>query len=135
MEMQFYFIFPIVLFFLNFFLKKVKIIFKLIFLFILLSLFTELLTENNDKSTFYLLPFRISEFLMGSIGYFYEKNNRNFNFQSTNLFIVSFVILLIHIFYYDKSIRFPGLTTIIPCFASLLLILNKKLLIKNNISK
>ncbi len=126
MEMQFYFIFPIILFFLNFFLKKVKIIFKLIFLFILLSLFTELLIENNDKSTFYLLPFRISEFLMGSIGYFYEKNNRNFNFQSTNLFIVSFVILLFHIFYYDKSIRFPGLTTIIPCFASLLLILNKK---------
>ena len=71
--MQFYIAFPIFLLVINNLFKKIHIIYKLIFLFLLSILLTEFLINERKIATFYLLPFRISEFLIGSIGYYYEK--------------------------------------------------------------
>jgi peptidoglycan/LPS O-acetylase OafA/YrhL len=126
LEIQFYFIFPLLLFFVHLFLKRIQIIYKLIIIFIALNIFTEFFIDEKNIATFYLLPFRISEFLLGSIGYYYEKNNKTSNIQSNYLFIICFILLIFFIFYYHKTIRFPGLNTIPICFVSILLILNKK---------
>ena len=77
-EMQFYLIFPVILFVLSNIFKKIKIIFKLIFLFIVAILITEAFVETKKIATFYLMPFRLSEFLMGSIGYYYEKSSGSY---------------------------------------------------------
>ena len=126
LEMQFYLIFPILLLFINFFFKKINIIYKLIILFFLFILFTELLINEKKIASFYLLPFRICEFLMGSIGYYYEKNYKIFNIQKNYIFIISFSLLVFFILSYDKNIKFPGLNAFLPCLITLFLILNKE---------
>lgn len=126
LEMQFYFLFPLLLVLINLFIKKIKIIYKLSFLFIIFIIFTELFLESKSVATFYLLPFRISEFLLGAIGYHFEKQNKSKLFHNNQFFLACFAILVFFIFYYDKEIRFPGLSTVIPCLVTMLLILNKK---------
>ena len=125
-EMQFYLIFPILLLSIKFFFKKINIIYKLIFIIISFTFFTELIIEEKKIASFYLMPFRLSEFLIGSIGYYYEKNYKTLKINKNYVFILSLGLLLFFILYYDKNIKFPGLNSLLPCIITLILILNKE---------
>ncbi len=125
-EMQFYLLFPILLLSINFFFKKINIIYKLIFIIISFTFFTELIIEEKKIASFYLMPFRLSEFLIGSIGYYYEKNYKTLKINKNYVFILSLGLLLFCILYYDKNIKFPGLNSLLPCIITLILILNKE---------
>lgn len=132
LEMQFYLLFPIFLVSIKFLKKQINIIYKLLFITILLIFLTELVINEKKVATFYLLPFRFSEFLIGSIGYYYQKNYRTLKLNNNFIFIISFGFLLFLItYYYDFNTKFPGLNSLLPCVATLILILHKE----NNLSK
>ena len=126
LEMQFYIAVPIFLLVINNLFKKIHIIYKLIFLFLLSILLTEFLINERKIATFYLLPFRISEFLIGSIGYYYEKKYKTLSIQKNYIFIISFILIIFFILSYDKNIKFPGINTFLPCLITLFLILDKE---------
>lgn len=133
-EMQFYLIFPVILFVLSNIFKKIKIILKLIFLFIVAILITEAFVETKKIATFYLMPFRLSEFLMGSIGYYYEKKYNN-KLNNSYIFIFALIIILICFLNFDKDTKFPGISSFLPCFMAIIIILNKDNYLANKILK
>ena len=133
-EMQFYFIFPVILFVLNNIFKKIEIIFKLIFLFSIAILITEIFVETKKVATFYLMPFRLSEFLIGSIGYYCEKKYNN-KLNNSYIFIFALIIILICFLNFDKDTRFPGISSFLPCFMAIIIILNKDNYLANKILK
>jgi len=133
-EMQFYLIFPVILFVLSNIFKKIKIIFKLIFLFIVAILITEAFVETKKIATFYLMPFRLSEFLMGSIGYYYEKKYNN-KLNNSYIFIFALIVILICFLNFDKDTKFPGISSFLPCFMAIIIILNKDNYLANKILK
>ena len=107
LEMQFYLLFPIFLVSIKFLKKQINIIYKLLFITILLIFLTELVINEKKVATFYLLPFRFSEFLIGSIGYYYQKNYRTLKLNNNFIFIISFGFLLFLItYYYDFNTKF-----------------------------
>lgn len=133
-EMQFYFVFPIILLVLNNLFKKIDIFFKLFFLFIILILVTEIFVESKKIATFYLMPFRLSEFLIGAIGYNFEKKYNN-KIDNIYIFFLSLLLIVFCFYFFDKNINFPGLNSILPCFLAIVLILNKNNNLTNKILK
>ena len=116
-EMQFYFVFPIILFILKNLFKKIDIVFKLIFLFVISILVTEIFVESKKIATFYLMPFRLSEFLIGAIGYHFEKKYNN-RIDNIYIFLVSLILILFCFYFFNKNTNFPGFNSILPCLSN-----------------
>ncbi len=133
-EMQFYFVFPIILFILKNLFKKIDIVFKLIFLFVISILVTEIFVESKKIATFYLMPFRLSEFLIGAIGYHFEKKYNN-RIDNIYIFLVSLILILFCFYFFNKNTNFPGFNSILPCLLAIVLILNKNNNLTNKILK
>ena len=115
-EEQFYIIAPIVIFTILKYLKKYLIFF---FIFgVILSLAAANYTSQKFTSFgFYMLPFRVWEFLIGSLVAYNEifskpkKNLFKYNFLKNFLIIISFLIIIFSIFYFDKKIARPSFYT------------------------
>ena len=93
-EEQFYIIFPIILFII-FRLNK-KLVFPISVSVIFYSLFINTVSQGNDK--FYLLHYRIWEFLLGVILMIFGSKYFQKNFQTLGL-----VFILFSIYYFDNS--------------------------------
>lgn len=123
-EEQFYILFPIILlFFLNFFKFLTKIFF--ITLLILSLLFCMWGSFSYPNATFYLLPFRGWEIILGVLTALYlHKNNIKFKKIFNEFFsILGFCLIGISIIFLDSETIFPGYIALLPTIGTVLLII------------
>ncbi len=124
-EEQFYFIMPALLFFLYKILKgKIQIIHILWGLCILSFISSLILIQYNQKFTFYMLPTRAWELLMGSI---LAYTNWTPETQKNKLLcrVMGLILIGYSIFFY-KNILFPGIWALPPCLGACLYIAGGK---------
>ena len=112
-EVQFYFIYPIIFFIFQRFLKFNERIFITIIVFLIILHF--LINIFNTYEFFYYTHTRIGEILIGSLTYFIQRKNRQI------LFIYLSSIILFVVFYITKEI-FYLINSV--CFVTSLVILN-----------
>ena len=124
LEIQYYILFPILLFFSFKFLKKYLL--KILFILFVSSLFyAEILSSKYDSAAFYFIYTRIWEFLLGSFLFYFEINfskkkiiskKKNF-FTILGVFLVAFSII-----YFDHKTYHPSLFTLLPLIGICLII-------------
>ncbi len=122
-EEQYYIIFPLIfIFFLKFFKSYTKIffIFLLCFSFILCIWGS----FHFPNATFYLLPFRGWEIILGVLtAIFLKENNKRIKRIYNELFsIFGFILILGSIIFLNSNSIFPGYNTIFPTIGTVLLI-------------
>tara|TARA_B110001450_G_scaffold256495_1_gene287231 strand:+ start:1218 stop:3122 length:1905 start_codon:yes stop_codon:yes gene_type:complete len=114
-EMQFYIFFGLIFFVFkrNFFILVLYLLF----------IFGLIISEANvqREMSFWLMPFRIFEFIIGSIIFFLPKIKINFNTENV-LSLLCLVILISFILYYDEKFNFPGINALYVCVATALII-------------
>lgn len=126
-EEQFYIFFPVFLFFTWQF--GLKVIVSILFFIFLLSLgFAQWGSLNIPSSSFYLLPTRGWELLLGSFVAIYLNQHSHISskFINESLSIVGLSLIFASIFSFDESIPFPSVYTLIPTLGCAMLIISKK---------
>jgi peptidoglycan/LPS O-acetylase OafA/YrhL len=120
-EEQFYIFMPVFLFFMI--RKKIKFPLTVVSFLIAVSLFASIyVSVQYFNFKFYLLPFRIWEFLLGTLVAFFLIKNK-YKGSHSDLISSSLLFLLLYQFVYPyNSLNHPGLTSIITCFSTALLI-------------
>ena len=121
-EVQFYIIYPLIFYFL--FKKKFLII-----TFLLLSLLCCIIILNiSPKTAFYLLPFRIWEFIFGVLITKININKKYINLKINYLIFIPIIYICFTKTTYESHsfyIGHPGLKSILICFLTSLIILLK----------
>ena len=124
-ELQFYLIWPILIFIIfKFFEKKIIIFILLIFL---STLFLSAIFSERTSGYFYFTLFRLFEFSIGSLMYLIKDNIK---IKSNDLFFFIGIVLIIFssLGFSEKSV-FPGINALVPCTgAALILITGGKLI-------
>ena len=128
-EEQFYLLFPLLL--LITWRLGIKTILFLLSIAFLVSLFLAIFWIQNSNTprlisgTFFLLPSRGWELLIGVFAAFYLKNNLHFSsyFFNQLLSILGIGMIVYSIITFDESTPFPGLYALIPTIGTLLLII------------
>jgi len=122
-EEQFYLLYPalIVLLF-----KKIALhsIAKILSVLFVLSFFISiLLTPDYSNLTFYLLPFRMFEFILGGLICFLPKSKKYISPNLAELLVfVSLLSIVLCFLYFTQAIAFPGWWPIIPCLSCAIII-------------
>ena len=120
-EEQFYIFMPVFLFYLI--RKKIKFPQVVISFLIAVSLFASIhVSVQYFNFKFYLLPFRIWEFLLGTLVAFFlikkkYRGNHSDLISSTLLFLLLYQFVIPY-----NSLNHPGITSVITCFSTALLI-------------
>ena len=123
-EWQFYLLYPLVIWGLNKFVKNRKIVLIIIASSILLLyIFSVLLTYTSPVASFYLLPPRTWELLLGGMAFLLEEKVA---VKNKYISISSYLIVFLSIFFLDNSYRWPGIYTMIPVAATFLIILQNQ---------
>ena len=93
LELQFYFIYPLIILFINNFIFLKKNFNKVIFVIFITSFLLNIYLAHNEKFVFYLLPTRLWEFL---IGYFIFKiiSKKKINFLINKNFYLNLIIFI-----------------------------------------
>ncbi|TDR23772.1 acyltransferase family protein [Marinicella litoralis] len=122
-EEQFYLVFPLLLMFLY---RKqnlsmlVKVLLMLLFLSLLLSV---IITKINPHYAFYLIPFRMFEFLVGAVVCFMPDSKKLINSKVAEWLVVSSLTTIILCFvYFDQTSSFPGYLPLLPCLSCVIII-------------
>lgn len=124
-EEQYYLFFPVFLI-LTWRLGKRLILFLLIFLAIISLAAAQWGSINKPDATFYLLPTRGWELLIGAFIAFYFSSSTKINFGKSTCQIASaigFLLILCAIFYFNKQTPFPSLYTLVPTIGAALIIM------------
>ena len=133
-ELQFYLIWPIILFTIfKLFKKKMIFFFLLIFL---LSLFLSLTYSERTTGYFYFTLFRLFEFAVGSIIYLIKDDIK---IKSNDLFFfIGILIIMSSSFGFSEKSIFPGINALAPSIGSALILITggnliffKKIFINN----
>ena len=122
-EWQFYLILPVVLVLMNRYFRNDRNKFLLLFVFASISSFaySVYLSNQNPSISFYFLHTRAWEMLLGGIAFLCEDKIR-IRFKST-IAIVGYIILISSIVLLREDMRWPGVYTLIPTFATFVIIL------------
>ncbi len=133
-EEQYYLLFPLFIF-LTWGLGKRALILTLVLIFCLSLILSYWGSHNHPSATFYLLPTRGWELLLGVFATFYLRTNPKMPSKFLQNFLGSFGLFLIafSVVVFDKTIPFPGLHALVPTIGTLLIILFARE--KNSISK
>ena len=118
-EIQFYIIYPLILFFIKNQFKKNFLILILIIFFISILLNFFFINYNYDKINFFMLPTRIWQFCLGSIIFFLPKNN--FNGKYNNFLLVLLIFFVISTVVLDSNITNLLLKFVISTSVSLII--------------
>lgn len=120
-EEQFYIFFPLFLYFMTKKLRK-KLNLTIIAIFAI-SLFISIWgVYNKPSATFYLLPTRAWELMLGAILAIGVLKPINTKFAREALSFFGFLLIVISIFFYDKNTLFPGYAALLPCLGTFLII-------------
>lgn len=123
-EWQFYIIYPAFLVLINkyFSIKNIKNIILLLFLFsFILSIFA---TQNWPKESYFLLPTRAWEMLLGGIAYLYpiKLNNKKIYKNDRALELTGVFLIILSYFIFSKNTAWPGYLAFIPTIGAWLII-------------
>ena len=121
-EEQYYLIFPIFFLFLIFkaFKKSNIIIFSLIIISFLFSIFT---SNKNPELNFYLIFSRVWEILSGVLIAKVEvEKSINLKKRAKLFPFIGIVLILFSLFFFDDSIKHPGVITILPIAGTILIL-------------
>ncbi|MDA9966258.1 acyltransferase [Gammaproteobacteria bacterium] len=123
-EEQFYILFPLFLI-VAWKLKIRLMIFILLCLFIISLSIAHWGSFNKPSATFYLLPTRGWELLVGVFAAFYLKNKKQSESNALNQFlsILGLIMIFFSIIIFSKTTPFPSLYALIPTIGTALLIL------------
>ena len=127
-EEQFYLLFPAVIFMFNFFSKK-KIIGLFVLLFFISIILARLETIHEKSSAFYLIQFRLFEFLPGSILAYMQLRYSKFNnpvYIKKYGSILGIGLIIFSFIFFNEQTRHPSFQTLIPILGTVLLILNNE---------
>lgn len=123
-EWQFYMLYPIVLIIFNKVLgnKRTKLSIPL---FVIIGFILNIyISKNNPNASFYLLPARFWEMLLGGFAYLYplpERFNRNSLVKIAQLTIIA--LLIASFFYINDGLMWPGYYALVPTIGAYLIIL------------
>lgn len=134
-EMQFYLVLPLILFFL--FTKRLKLI--LLALVVALTVYSvmQIYYLGNKNGMYFSLLARMPEFFSGSLMVLWFKNGIAVSKGKSN-FIALFCasLFLFFCFFLTEESNFPGLLAIIPCFSiAVILVLKKNSVVNNFLAK
>jgi peptidoglycan/LPS O-acetylase OafA/YrhL len=123
-EEQFYILFPIFLILTWRLGVKWTLILLLIFFFVSLGI-AQWGAYNSPSATFYLLPTRGWELLVGVFAAFYIKYNSfsKYHYVNQSLSLIGFGLIVYSIIIFDKTTPFPSLYALVPTIGTGLLIL------------
>lgn len=124
-EMQFYFILPLLLYqFRKISKKNTLTILSVLVCFLIIYSQYEISYLKNLNSSYFSLPVRSWEFLIGSL---FAFNTFDFKSKALNNFIggLGIVLLLLTAFFYNENDPFPGVLALIPCLGTGLIIISK----------
>jgi len=121
-EEQFYMIWPLLLF-----LSMRKDISKtpliiLVALGVISLIGVEALIKTSPEAVFYLLPFRLCEFALGAGLVWFMKEGLDNKTIHSGLCLSGFIMILWAIFMFTEETRFPGLSAMLPCLGTALII-------------
>ena len=122
-EWQFYLILPVVLVLMNRYFRNDRNKFLLLFVFASISSFaySVYLSNQNPSISFYFLHTRAWEMLLGGIAFLCEDKIK-VKFKST-IAIIGYIILISSMVLLREDMRWPGVYTLIPTFATFVIIL------------
>jgi peptidoglycan/LPS O-acetylase OafA/YrhL len=137
-EEQFYILWPALLLTLHRFLPRIGVVTTVIALGLLSLAANIYFLENHQQlasslgladqkldissTVFYLLPFRVIEFVVGGILVWLPQTNSNRNVGSTLLSLIGLLLITYSVFQFDKLTPFPHAWALIPCIGTALLI-------------
>jgi len=121
-EWQFYLVLPLLMIFFNRFFKGDKKKFLLLFAIVsvVAFLFTVLFTERYPTYSFYMLPTRSWEMLMGGIAFLLEGIKIR---RSKELAIAGYLLIFASIFLLNDRLSWPGVATLLPVMATFMILL------------
>ncbi|WP_281309858.1 acyltransferase family protein [Flavobacterium flavigenum] len=122
-EEQFYLIWPFLLFFTLKIKKTVHRVLVLSSFAVISFFFSEYYLTINSSAAFFLTPFRVFEFLIGTLLFWTNK----FEFKSyakESLSLIGITGLIFLASFYDNKVLFPGINALLPCLFSAILIHN-----------
>ena len=119
LEWQFYF-FISIFFYLGwqFFRNYLKLLLLIIFI---LSLALSILYIGRNVS-FFLIPFRLFEFSIGSFIFLIEKKIKLFDNNKNILSFFGFFLIIFSFINFDSTSNVPGYISLIPCFGTAILL-------------
>lgn len=122
-EMQFYFILPLVL---MWFKNKKLLICLLLILIISLTIYSTYGIYNGKSALMYFsLISRMPEFLIGVLSAVLNLGDKRFFKNNSNILsLVGILTLVISAFVFDENTKFPGVVALIPCIGTLLILLS-----------
>ena len=119
-ELQFYLIWPFLIWFFYFLIgERIKYLILTIFLF---SLIISTIYSQRSEAFFYFTPFRLYELSLGSLLFFFK-----FNYNKNNndlLFFIGIIIIIFSSFLFTEKSVFPGFNALIPSFAAALILIS-----------
>ncbi|WP_313490788.1 acyltransferase family protein [Sphingobacterium multivorum] len=122
-EMQFYFILPLVLMLI----KNKKVLVSLLFiLMISMTVYSTYgIYHGRSAQMYFSLISRMPEFLIGVIAAVLSLEDKKFFKDNSNMWgLLGALILVISAFIFDENTQFPGAIAFIPCIGTLLILLS-----------
>lgn len=134
LEWQFYIIFPFILLTLNKFFSKEKLKISLVFLSLISLSFCISIRKSYPDFSFFILPARCWELMIGGVVYFYPVKLSKHNGRI--LEIIGLLLILFSYAFLNSSMRWPGYLAIIPVLGASLVLLanNQNSKLTNNVS-
>ena len=125
LEEQFYLVWPLSLVIFYKFLKRY--LFALIILGVVISIVLAHWYFDMDRSAvFYLIPFRMFEFLLGAACIWIERSNTIITRRKISgyIFRIGMILMVFSSVYFDGNTRMPGLLSMLPCIGAMLIIIS-----------
>lgn len=130
LEMQFYFILPLLLILLP---RRIKIL-TLVTIGSILLLWSEYRISFQNKQIYFLLLARIPEFLAGTLLAVYYSSIENISTKTTNWVSAIGIVTVVICFFSISEKHYPGLLSLIPTIGAILLISGRKSFINDLLS-
>ncbi len=117
-EEQFYLVWPAILLLLG--LHRLKWL-AILLLGCISLILAEYWFSRDPAAVFFLMPFRVAEFCLGALLYWIGSPARRWMLNEL-LVVLGLALIIIPVLTYDETTRFPGITALIPCAGTALLI-------------
>lgn len=120
-EEQFYLIWPLVIFLVATKVSPRKQIWLVGILGIISLIAAQIMLGYDQAGAFYLMPFRVVEFVCGAVLALCSKQGL-LKGSNSSVSIMGFLMIIGAVLFYDETVSFPGVTALVPCLGTALII-------------